>query len=151
MINHGVEESLISEVMRLACDFIESPCMFSLRRINKNEELTFDYVNSTKGEQIQTDDELDDELVDSIENEQITEISKSSAISSNGTEISDEVVIKKDINDVLLIQQEIDEPPTTTELETKTPIAACDSPKENDREGFTCKCGAANCRKVIFC
>lgn len=120
-------------------------CMFTLRKINKNEELTFDYVNCTKSEPIQTDDELE-------EDEKLTEISKSSAISSNGTDISDEVVIKQKSNDELLIQQESEnEPVTTGEPKTEKPIEECDLPKDIEKEGFACKCGAPNCRKIIFC
>lgn len=126
-------------------------CLFTLRKIHKDEELTFDYVNSTKSESVQPDDEPEDED-ESIGDDKITEISESSAVSTNGTDTQDEVVIKKELNDEILIKQEIEQEQCTANApEAMAQIEECDLATDAKKEGFACKCGAPNCRKIIFC
>lgn len=135
-------------------------CLFTLRKIEKYEELTFDYVNSTKSEPIQTDgDDIDEKLHKVLNNDNLlTEslvendnfgISSSSTMTANKLESQDEVVLKNGMNDELLVQQECDV--ITHSQPITEPMNEAEMPNDIKKEGFECKCGAKNCRKIIFC
>lgn len=132
-------------------------CLFTLRKIEKNEELTFDYVNSTKSEQVPSDEEMDEEHLhsESMREHTAVDTTKLSITETpNGTEVQDkEVVMKNGMNDdELLFKQDIGDEQVTDEtpkiMETNEEQ---ETSNDTNKEGFACKCGAANCRKIIFC
>lgn len=193
-INHSCDPNLGVWAVWTNCLDLNLPklCLFTLRPIKENEELTFDYINSTNsGREQAEEDNLDVSNAQSVESdaaktdamksteEKLEELQKpdkensnrsmNGSVTPNGTEY--EVVLKEEVKDEILIKQEIvetvdldshetvlaqeptenpDEPKDRpAEIETVTP--APNSPKDTKKEGFTCRCGAAKCRKIIFC
>lgn len=157
-INHSCDPNLGVWAVWTNCLDLNLPklCLFTLRPIKENEELTFDYMNSTNSGREQPEipdvnDSLNENVIDPvkcepIEDERISVISSTPIIQVDTKEIHDELVIKAEFQDD--IKQEI--------IKHETDINggktdAIEATKEQHKEGFTCRCGAANCRKIIFC
>lgn len=212
-INHSCDPNLGVWAVWTNCLDLNLPklCLFALRPIKENEELTFDYVNSTCSAREQDDDgsaeanesktENKASKVDSfdalentdtkLDNLEKTDQESNGQSTPNGTEC--ELIIKNDIKEEILIKQENDqiENETTEKEEEKeksiltmtddvrlnatgdekvestdddklkqlkitdmfkvTENKAKEPSNTTKKEGFTCRCGTAKCRNIIFC
>lgn len=138
-------------------------CLFTLRAIKENEELSFDYINSTYSGQVQTDDEendIDIDLLKTENNVNILNLSDSAhamevQVQAHAVEVqSDDYAVKKDYcNDIFVQPNNNDEQIESNDQDALDTVieALPKSTKKEGKEGFTCKCGAPNCRKIIFC
>lgn len=171
-INHSCDPNLGIWAVWTNCLDLNLPklCLFTLRSIKENEELTFDYVNCTTYGREQPDNEAEteaDSVIDVDADDLSSEIDmkaiKTETVKEfEGTEISASPIIQAETSeshDELVIEVETDAKPNTIEMPsdqskenkvTNAPIVP-DAPKEKEKEGFTCRCGAAKCRKIIFC
>ncbi|XP_055299915.1 histone-lysine N-methyltransferase Su(var)3-9-like isoform X1 [Sitodiplosis mosellana] len=164
-INHSCDPNLGVWAVWTNCLDLNLPklCLFTLRSIKENEELTFDYSNSTNSGREQADANANREQVDADTNPNVpsTEIdiakivtikdkvSNRPIIQAETKQSPDEVVIKSEIKEK--IQETTDT--VSSQLKNKNGTDATkvpDTSKDTKKEGFTCQCGAAKCRKIIF-
>lgn len=178
-INHSCNPNLGVWAVWTNCLDLDLPklCLFTLRPIKENEELTFDYINSTNSgrdhahEKIDANDLLDNEF----ESKKIA-MGESPDIPLD-RDVPDEVLVKTELTEKM-----VDTPDQIMQIDTiaeaagnqempivdqKMPAIELNVTAENTdgndtlttdiadkpvkKEGFTCRCGAANCRKIIFC
>lgn len=162
-INHSCDPNLGVWAVWTNCLDLNLPklCLFALRSIRENEELTFDYVNSTNNEPRvgaelmgDIDVSLNDSKTASEQNESISEcerlrdISNTPLIQAESNERHDELIIQAETNDMDLNEQRentIDIPDSDTVTATQSDT------NDNEKKSFSCHCGATNCRKIIFC
>lgn len=174
-INHSCDPNLGVWAVWTNCLDLNLPklCLFTLRPIKENEELTFDYVNSTNSQAADNDldaseskDTFNESMftMDSIaENDiKLSTDEKLERESSSGQATEYEVILKEEVKDEILIKQVTNEASdmkpnieNPTQLPTNDGIDDAekvqDAPKNTKKEGFACHCGAAKCRKIIFC
>lgn len=158
-INHSCDPNLGVWAVWTDCLDLNLPklCLFTLRPIKENEELTFDYVNCTNSRRLQSDDIISDEssaesFAEDTFKVQITPPEEIEAVVKEQfeaeAEAEEELLLKPESNIV------DDNKPTTVAIKAFEPIDKMEAKEVLDdtkKEGFTCKCGAANCRKIIFC
>lgn len=136
-------------------------CLFTLRSIKENEELTFDYTNfggsqsnsedqatqsiaskesTTKRDECLTNDENDENLNDLIKN---------ATANGNCDEFDNDQIIQTII---LSSDEEGDEDDIMNSPKPNKSENSLNEPKTSSiQDGFACRCGAPNCRKIIFC
>ena len=161
-INHSCDPNLGVWAVWTNCLDLNLPklCLFALRSIKENEELTFDYINSTNSGREQADDDTESSAssteIETIENEpseietiDLTKVSSTPIIQAETKATEDELVIKSEINTE---EKTTDDAVATQSNETNASDTTKGSSafKDTKKEGFTCQCGAANCRKIIF-
>lgn len=181
-INHSCDPNLGVWAVWTNCLDLNLPklCLFTLRPIKENEELTFDYVNSTNSGREHVHENVDD-----VSMEEDNEF-ESKKLGVGDTPI---IPLSGDTPDEVLVQTEVTEEVFATpsqiephekqdkevpeaevrqevpDVDQEMPVIELDATPEdtdgndalttatktNKKEGFTCRCGAANCRKIIFC
>lgn len=124
-------------------------CLFTLRSIKENEELTFDYTNFG-GHQ------SEDEATPSIATTESTSKMNDSFTNEDNDENLSDVMKKEKANDDYYdndqIIQTIIVDSSSDEEDDSNQIMKSPKPKNSEKQdGFDCRCGAANCRKIIFC
>lgn len=142
-------------------------CLFTLRVIAPNEELTFDYSNSMGDTQseygsqsnVKNQNKLNDEgtestiELDDVQNEKSSEESDDEPLIITVDSDSD-----KENNSIDESQSNGDNeriPHISRQEDIKTveinSLRQSTSSENESKEGFTCRCGASKCRKYIFC
>lgn len=165
-INHSCDPNLGVWAVWTNCLDLNLPklCLFALRSIKENEELTFDYINSTNSGREQADDDTESSAsteIEIIENEPAAKetnadpvkVSSTPIIQAETKEIEDELVIISESNDEINTEEKTtDDAAAMQSNETAASDTAkgSNAHKDTKKEGFTCQCGAANCRKIIF-
>lgn len=143
-INHSCDPNLGIWAVWDNCLDVNLPklCLFTLRRIEANEELTFDYMNngntststsSSSGEEIQI--KKTTSPVKNNSNDAAHEIGETS-INSDSTNVE---TSNESPNVEVLVSVQTTGGEDTTPEEIVTPIVP-----------FECKCGTAKCRKLLF-
>lgn len=153
-------------------------CMFTLRSIKEDEELTFDYMNRMNGN-AQSDDESEKESHDTVVDNQSMSTEDDSVVltaadtnESIETTTTDNDIVDLDTTDEDLSASEktddenrnkdsnrnavsdnkpLDEENTETDApQQQQPNDATTKTITKSSKAFECKCGAVNCRKVLF-
>lgn len=192
-INHSCDPNLGVWAVWTNCLDLNLPklCLYALRPIRENEELTFDYINSTNSgrEQSDTDSHVDtnndidtDDSATEIDTKPRKTVKEDVIDQSNSPietkESQNEVVIKSEIKeefidikdekmdivstelnnaDMVTMSTELKDTDFVTMLHQSKVVDEIDRTvlpepsKDTKKEGFTCRCGAAKCRKIIFC
>lgn len=150
-INHSCDPNLGVWAVWTDCLDLNLPklCLFTLRSIKENEELTFDYVNCTNNNKNERNSDSEESLIEYVisSSKKDVNIEQQPLADASIDEKNDEFLIKTDITDEIVINQE-DIRNEEKQIENN---AVDDNIKYTKKEGFTCRCGAANCRKIIFC
>ncbi|XP_031634289.1 histone-lysine N-methyltransferase Su(var)3-9-like isoform X1 [Contarinia nasturtii] len=171
-INHSCDPNLGVWAVWTNCLDLNLPklCLFALRSIKENEELTFDYINSTNSgprsgadiigdanDSLNENDIKFDKNESLKENEKLREISNTPLFQAESNETHDELIIKAESNETaefndkdLIKQNDFQDFPDTDTIKA-TQSMTDDTTKLEKKDGFSCHCGAANCRKIIFC
>lgn len=137
-------------------------CLFTLRSIKENEELTFDYTNFG-GAQFDSENEV----TSSIPSKETTSKSNESFTNEENDENVNDVMKKEKANgyydkfdnDQIIQTNTID---SSDEGDDEDDIMKSPKPKNSQssliepktsskQDGFDCRCGATKCRKIIFC
>lgn len=177
--NHSCDPNLGVWAVWTDCLDLNLPklCFFTLRSIKENEELTFDYINSMNGAQQQYDEYMNSSNEHSSEKSadmtrsthstsisELVDLTKSTASSSNGSpspspsdvgEISTNNATQYEVLkfvDTTIETSDINPEATATPIIFDAIGERRESTTKNFRssEAFKCKCGAPNCRKVLF-
>lgn len=135
-------------------------CLFTLRSIKENEELTFDYTNFNG-----TQSDSEDEVTPSIAFKESTSKMNESFTNEDNDENLNDVMKKEKANydefDSDQIIQTITVDSSSDEGDDKDEIMTSTKPKKSQnsliepkisskQDGFDCRCGATKCRKIIF-
>lgn len=135
-------------------------CLFTLRSIKENEELTFDYTNfgGTQSDSdvaatpsIASTSKMNESLTNEENDENLNDVMKKEKANESYDEFDNSQIIQTIVVDSTSDEEDDEDEIMKSPKPKKTQNSLIDPQTSAQQDGFDCRCGAPKCRKIIFC